>query len=144
MLTHEHDTGWKQTMNNDTSEAARYEEFSDLVRCTQELTRAVSESPQMVRFRKVSDRIALAPEKKEQIDQFRMKVFLLQNSSNAFDRTDEMRELFHVRESLHRDPDIKEYLNAELDVCRMLQRICASILQVADVEIDSFEDAINS
>ncbi|MCR5160443.1 MAG: YlbF family regulator [Lachnospiraceae bacterium] len=131
-------------MNNDATEAARTEELSDLERCTRELTRAVNESPQMRRFRKISAKIALSPGKKEQIDQFRMKVFLLQNSSNAFDRTDEMRELFNVRECLHRDPDIREYLNSELDVCRMLQRICAGILQVADVEIDSFEDAINS
>ena len=131
-------------MNNDMAEAAREVELSDLERCTRELTRAVNESPQMCRFRKISAKIALEPEKKKQIDQFRKKAFLLQNSSNAFDRTDEMRTLFHEREQLHRDPDTMEYLNAELDVCRMLQRICAVILQVADVEIDSFEDAINS
>lgn len=131
-------------MNNDTAEEARSGELSDQEHCTRELTRAVSESPQMNRFRKISAKIALAPEKKEQIDAFRKSVFLLQNSSNAFDRTDEMRELFHTRERLHRDPDIAEYLNAELDLCRMLQRICAGILRVADVEIDSFEDVIRS
>ena len=107
-----------------------------------ELLEDIRRSPQMVRFEAARTSLQGMTEKKEQIDQFRRKVYQAQNSTEPFDRLDEMRNLYREREQLHKDPQIAEFLNAELELCRLLQEICNGILGLADVEIEAFEHDI--
>ena len=83
------------------------------------------------------------PDKKAQADGIRRQAYLLTSSENRED-PEQIRLLLEERSRLQADPLIAEYLNAERDLCRMLQRICMEILNVADLELDAFADVIQS
>ena len=116
--------------------------MEQLRRHKEELLEDIRNSAQMIRFEAARISLQGKAEKKEQIDQFRRRVFLAQNSTEPFDLLDEMQVLYRQREQLHKDPLIAEYLNSELELCRLLQEVCNNILQLADVEIETFEHDI--
>lgn len=116
--------------------------MKNLEECQEQLLEAIRESSQYRMFAQCKDRLEGMPEKKEKIDAFRRRVFLLQNESDAFDRPGEMSGLFREREELIRDPLIADYLASELSLCRLLQRICLDVMGIADLQIEPFEDCI--
>ena len=74
------------------------------------------------------------PELKAQIDRFRQENFELQNSVQAdelFDRTDEFSRRL---EEFRKNPLVDEFLNAELDFCRMIQEINGKIVESVNFE----------
>ena len=110
--------------------------------CLEELLQAIGETAQMKRFKECRIQAAAHPECKGQIDQFRKKVFLAQNNEDNEGRLEEMKALMEEREAVRHEPLVAEYLDAELDVCRLLQHLCLSILNVTDLEIDTFENVL--
>ena len=68
------------------------------------------------------------------IDRFRQENFELQNSAQAdelFDRTDEFSRRL---EEFRKNPLVDEFLNAELDFCRMIQEINGKIVEAVNFE----------
>lgn len=75
------------------------------------------------------------PELAERVRQFRADNFRLQNEE---DRSN----MFHLAEVLSREseelrhiPQVNAYLDAELDLCRMLQRICRTLTEGIEMDI---------
>ncbi len=95
-----------------------------------------------IRFEKARKSIEGQEEKKAIIDAFRENAYQLTNTAEPLDHTDELQELFTTRHRIRKDPLIDEYLTAELEYCRMIQRICMELLMLSDVQIESFEDRI--
>ncbi len=116
--------------------------MSTVSECKKQLLCAIRESKEMRRFETARDALKNHDAEREQIDAFRKRVFLLQNSNESIDMLDEMTGLFQVREELHENPLVGEYLDAELDLCRMLQRISMDVMNITDLELDSFSDII--
>ena len=111
--------------------------------CTKELLTAIKSSEEYRKFEEKKKEIREYPEFKVQIDEFRKRVYLLQNSDSSIDLLEEMSRLLQERQELYQNPLIFEYLTSELNLCRILQRISMAILNVTDMEIDSFEDVIS-
>ena len=109
--------------------------------CMKALVDAVKESLPYRSFTEAKTNIRCHPEKKEQIDAFRKRVFLVQNDNETFDRLGEMNILFQEREKLMQDPLIADYLSTEAELCRMLQKICFDVMNSTDLQIDPFEDS---
>ena len=114
-----------------------------LEECTEQLLDAVRNSEAYLNFEHMKKEIAGHPELRAELDEFRRKVYLMQNSSEAYNLMDELADLHKEKERLYLNPLIGEYLNAELHVCRMLQKISMKVLSVADLEIESFELSIS-
>ena len=92
----------------------------------EELIAAVIASEEYREYDRQKQIMKEQPELKAQIDRFRQENFELQNSAQAdelFDRTDEFSR-----------PLVDEFLNAELDFCRMIQEINGKIVEAVNFE----------
>lgn len=105
-----------------------------------ELIAAIRDGKIFARYEKARKAIGEYPEKKALADGFREQSYLM--AVEHRDGSEEIRLLLEKRSELTADPVIAEYLAAELDLCRMLQRISMQILNVADLELDSFSESI--
>lgn len=77
-------------------------------------------------------RVKQSPELKAQLDEYRRRNFLLQNSADyAFDKLEEFeREFKEFREN----PLVEAFLTAELSFCRMMQGIDVRITEALHFE----------
>lgn len=74
------------------------------------------------------------PELAERVRQFRADNFRLQNEEDRSNMFHLAEVLSRESEELRRIPQVNAYLDAELDLCRMLQRICRTLTE--DIEMD--------
>ncbi len=116
--------------------------ITEVERCKKDLIRALLCSREYERFEQAKQKIRGQDEKRVMIDEFRRKCYLMQNSFSPIEILDQMEDQFQARLELRRDRDVADYLDSELDVCRMLQRICIDVIMSIDLEIDGFEDSI--
>ena len=118
--------------------------MDEIKKCTAELSRALREIEAYAVFRKASNKVKEKPELKQKIDDFRRKNYLLQNSQNTYDLFEEIGEFEKEYEALRKGPLIQEYLFAELQMCRIIQRCANEILTSVDLEIENFADVIET
>ena len=106
------------------------------------LLEAIRESDSFQRFNESKKKIEGREDLKRQIDDYRRRCYLLQSSSSSEELDTEIQKVRTDREILKTDPIIQEYLDSELDLCRMLQRISIEIMNVTDLQIEPFEECI--
>ena len=99
------------------------------------LLEAFKESPEYVEFQKQNEILKQKPELKKRVDDFRGDNYRVQNecgSDNLFDVVEQM-----GRESaeLRRHPEVNAYLDAELALCKMMQKICVKLAEGIDMDI---------
>ena len=83
------------------------------------------------------ENVAKFPGLQEAINEFRRKNYQLQKSEDElFDKVDEFVKEY---EEFRSNPVVEEYLQAELAVCRMLQRIYSAIAEAIDLDIYLYE-----
>ena len=118
------------------------DKMNDVTECTRTLLEAIRKSQAYRDFEQSKKKIKEHPELKQKIDDFRKRVYLLQNSDSSLDVMDEMQRLYLERQELKKNVMVDEYLSSELRVCRMLQKISMEVMNVTDVELEPFEDMI--
>ena len=82
--------------------------------------------------RKVEDDPAL----KKQINDYRRDTYRLQTFCDEESLYDKVQEFNAQYAQFRKDPLVNEYLSSELAVCRMLQKISASIVDSVDLDLD--------
>ncbi|MDY3018133.1 YlbF family regulator [Blautia sp.] len=75
------------------------------------------------------------PELAERVRQFRADNFRLQNEEDRSNMFHLAEVLSRESEELRRIPQVNAYLDAELDLCRMLQRICRTLTEGIEMDI---------
>ncbi len=95
---------------------------------------AIRESSIYLRFEKSKEQINAYPEKRAVMDAFRKRNFHLQSSGQA-DLPEYADGLAAEKKRLVQDPVIREYLQAELAYCRMLQKLCGDIMMLTDLQL---------
>lgn len=92
----------------------------------------IKASDKYIEYRRQLDLLKAQPELKAQVDDYRKRNFELQSSDNmAFERLiDFQREFKDFREN----PLVDSFLAAELDFCRMLQKINFHLTDSMDFE----------
>lgn len=75
------------------------------------------------------------PELAERVRQFRADNFRLQNEEDRSNMFHLAEVLSRESEELRRIPQVNAYLDAELDLCRMLQRICRTLTEGIEMNI---------
>lgn len=80
------------------------------------------------------ERVKKYPGLSEKINEFRKRRFEFQNydGDDLFDKIDEFEKEF---KDFEEEPVAREYLSAELEICRRIQEINAAITDVIDIEI---------
>lgn len=75
------------------------------------------------------------PELKARVDQFRARNFQLQNDSNKDDMFEVAEMLARESAELRKIPEVNAYLDAELALCKMMQKICRSLTEGIDIHV---------
>lgn len=106
------------------------------------LLKALRESSVCRRFEEAKKQLEGHEEERRVIDAFRCKTYLVSSMSESLDIIKETGELYREREKLVENLRIGEYLESELELCRLLRRICLHLMEVSDLQLEAFEDQI--
>jgi len=81
------------------------------------------------------ERVKRYPGLAERINEFRKKRFEFQNydGDDLFEKIDEFEKEF---KDFEEEPVVREYLAAELEICRKIQEINVAITDVVDIDMD--------
>ena len=107
-----------------------------------QLLEALREGSVLKRFEAASKMLEGHEDEKQIIDDFRRKAYMVSNTHDPLGAFEDLEALYEERCRIYQNPRIAEYLQAEMELCRMLQRICAHVMEVADLQIEPFEDAV--
>ena len=115
----------------------------DINNALDELIRALRESEEYKNYEDAKEALKDDGEAHGRMDAYRAHAYRVSNLSVCReDSFDDMRVLMDERSEVMKNPAVKNYLVSEMKLCRMLQHVCASILEITDMEIDSFMDEI--
>ena len=81
------------------------------------------------------ERIKKVPGLKERINDFRKKRFEFQEYSgdDLFEKIDEFQKEY---QTFKEEPIVREYLAAELEICRLVQQINGAIDELVDIDME--------
>ncbi len=116
--------------------------MENIKRCTAALIDAILESDEYTRFCELRDQVREQPELRAQINSFRQHVFEVQNSREPLDMYGEQERLYRNFEEFRKNPLVNDFLEAELRVCRILQRITTDIAAAIDLDADEVSERI--
>ena len=109
--------------------------MNEIKDCIDALLAAVQNSEEYQEFIKYKEILEQDPELLSRVNAFRANNFKLQNEANRD-------ELFRVTEQLTREsrelrkiPQVNAFLDAELALCKLLQRICKTLTEGIDLEV---------
>lgn len=103
---------------------------------TDALVKVIQNSREYREFEETKLKFRDKPELMNQINQFRMDSYKLQNYPEG-DTLYERTEKFYEKTSQFREnPLVEEYLSRELAVCRMLQKIFSTVVDSVDLQLD--------
>ena len=91
------------------------------------LLEAIKESPEYLEFQK--------PELKERVDTFRADNYKVQNECDSDNLFEVVEQMGKESAELRRHPEVNAYLDAELALCKMMQRICIKLGEGIDIEV---------
>ncbi len=98
------------------------------------LLMAIKGSDEYVRYQKIQQTVNELPELSAQIDTFRKRVYLLQNSHGKVDVYDETDRIGQEYRDFRKNPIVAEYLAAESALCRVIQQINWTLIEELDFE----------
>ena len=127
--------------NQETSYDSSYyfrgikEFFMEIQQALEELLEALKSSDSFRNYQLQKERVKGYPGLVERINEFRKKRFEFQNydGDDLFEKIDEFEKEF---KDFEEEPIVREYLAAELEICRRIQEINASITDVVDIDMD--------
>ena len=96
------------------------------------LIRAIWEGEEYKHYQEIRAKVHEQPELEQRIHAFRKKNYEVQNHGNErilYDQVDGLEREFR------KDPLVNEYLNAELGICRLFQRINWELVQSMDFDL---------
>ena len=107
--------------------------MDQLQKSLENLIQAVKDSPEYREYRRMSDLLHMEPEKEKAVNEFRKRNYQLR-TLNGVDLYAEMDHLDKEYANLRSQPNVNEFLAAELSVCRMVQRINYRLMEEIDFE----------
>lgn len=125
-----------KTQTNDTANnngSINYYPRDEKVRAAvEQLCEAIKESDVYNDFQTINKHISGYPELKEELKTYRSGAFKIQTGRE--DNIDFIKSLELKGDALHQDELMDEYLNAELAMCRLFQRIMYMTLDITEFD----------
>ena len=103
---------------------------------TKELTEAITDSCEYKRFKEFESEVMKRPDLKRALDDFRRENFRMQYSEDTGDVLSATQELEGHFADIRQQPEVEGYLAAEMELCRMVQEICMSVVEAVDFNMD--------
>lgn len=116
--------------------------MDEIRQCTEALKKAVQESEDYRGFEKARKELEAQPELREKVITFRRKNYEIQNLKEGTDIYTEMERLEEEYHEIRKNPVIRDYLQYELGLCRIMQRINLGLVSILDLDIGDFRDII--
>ena len=104
--------------------------MDEIDRLTQELLQAIKNSSIYRVYREKEDQLSNDRELFERVNRFRGKNFYMQQNGDDLIRI--AQQVAQESKELRRISKVNAYLDAELDFCRMMQKICATLTEGID------------
>lgn len=90
--------------------------------CTQALIAAMKGSQEYLTYLACEKKLSEDPQLKKQVDEFRIRNYQLM-ISDGIDHFEEVDRLANEYRDLRKKPVVNEYLEAELGICKMVQKV---------------------
>ena len=109
--------------------------MDELDQSIENLLEAIRRTEIYKEYRRQEDRLGQDPELKEQVYRFRASNFRLQNEASDQEIIEVVDRIYHHSRELRKNPKVNEYLDAELAMCKLMQRIAGRITEEIDIEV---------
>ncbi len=109
---------------------------------TEALVEAIQESEVYQNFEHIKKVVDKDPVLKAQITDFRRRNYVLQNQIEGIDLYKEIEQFEEEYHEVKKNPIIRDFLQYELEICRMMQRINLRLIQAVDLDIQDLQDII--
>jgi cell fate (sporulation/competence/biofilm development) regulator YlbF (YheA/YmcA/DUF963 family) len=109
---------------------------------TEALIEAIQESEVYQNFEHMKKVVNKDPALKAQITDFRRRNYVLQNQMEGIDLYQEIEQFEEEYHEVRKNPIIRDFLQYELEICRMMQRINLRLIQAVDLDIQDLQDII--
>ena len=96
---------------------------------------SIKESAEYQEFQKQNAILKQNPKLKSRVDAFRAENYRVQNECDADNLFDVVEQMGRESAELRRHPEINAYLDAELALCRMMQRICVKLTEGVEMDV---------
>lgn len=105
----------------------------------QDLLAAIKESRTYQEYRKQEESLLANPELWKRVDAFRANNFRLQNDTSSEEDLFKRAEKLALESAeLRKIPEVNAYLDAELAMSKMLQKICKTIIGGVEIRVPDF------
>lgn len=99
------------------------------------LIQAIHESPEYRKYQDIRAKVHELPQLEQKIHAFRKKNYEIQNFADEWDLYERVDGLEREGAEFRKDPLVNEYLDAELAICRLFQKINGEIVQSIDFDL---------
>ena len=106
-----------------------------ITECIDNLLAAVQSSQEYYEFIKIKEILEQDPELLSRVNAFRNSNFKLQNEANRDELFRGTEQLNRESRELRRDPLVNAFLDAELALCKLMQKICRTLTEGIDLDI---------
>ena len=103
------------------------------------LLAVVKDSEEYRNYKKQEEILSRNPELRKRVDQFRSNNFKLQNEANRDELFSVVEQLSRESKELRRIPEVNAFLDAELALCKMMQRICRMLTEGIDMHVPKLQ-----
>jgi cell fate (sporulation/competence/biofilm development) regulator YlbF (YheA/YmcA/DUF963 family) len=110
-------------------------EMSNVEQCTNNLVEAIAQSEELEAYNEAKEALSGNIEVCIKLNEFRERNFKLQYSLDNVDPFDELDVIDLEFAEFRKDPRVTAFLVAELRLCRMTQKVNATIANMIDLEL---------
>ncbi|MDO5336664.1 MAG: YlbF family regulator [Eubacteriales bacterium] len=104
-------------------------------RNTRNLIAAIQRSSIYKEYKQREEKLMKNPELMARVDQFRSKTFQLQNDMPRANLFQDTEHLAKESADMRQMEDVNAYLDAELALCKLIQKICLDVTEGMDMHI---------
>lgn len=108
--------------------------MSELDSAVGNLITAIKDTKEYQAYLREKEKVIHFPELKKQIDEYRIRNYELQNMTNDDELFEKIEEFDHEHEKFREDPLVSDFLEAELDFCRMIQDLSMKVTAALDFD----------
>ena len=110
--------------------------------CTRKLVETITASEEYQNFSKIRDQVREDPELRKRINEFRLLVFETQNTRQPLDMYEEQERICREYEKFRKEPLVEDFLQSELQICRIMQKVAAELTQGLDMDLDEVTERL--
>lgn len=111
------------------------EKMDEISKNIEELLLSIKRSEIYEEYKRQEEKLYHFPELAERVNQFRADNFRLQEEANSEDLFQIAEQVTNESAQLRKIPEVNAYLDAELALCKLLQKVCRRLTEGIDIHV---------